>query len=326
MVDYSVAIRTVGKAGKKFEKEILSIQAQTIRPKHIYVLLAEGFDQPAQIGREEYIIVPKGLVHQRALSTKYVDSEYILILDDDVYLPENAVEFMFNVMEEKHVDCIIPDTFPSHKMSLWGKVSAYLSNDVSPRRNDEYAIRIKPSGAFSYNNNPRSNALYMTESGAGPAFFIKTSKFKMIKYEDEYWVDSFPAGTFYEDQLMFYKLHVNGAKLLLWGDSGVLHLDAGSNNQKEKSYDKLLYRSMANYVIWHRSIYNIQSTRLKKYLCTLSFNCRFFKALIVRCLYSLFLFDNKYFVAYWKGRKKGMSFVRSKEYLKLPTFIIDPCD
>ena len=52
--EYSVAIRTVGKAGDKYIKELESPHHQTVKPKHIYVHLAEGFDRPqTQVGMEE---------------------------------------------------------------------------------------------------------------------------------------------------------------------------------------------------------------------------------------------------------------------------------
>ena len=61
--EYSVAIRTVGKAGNKYIEELESLHQQTVKPKHIYIHLAEGFERPKeQVGIEEYIISPKGLV------------------------------------------------------------------------------------------------------------------------------------------------------------------------------------------------------------------------------------------------------------------------
>lgn len=45
---YSVAIRTVGKAGDKYIQELKSLHAQTIKPTHIYVFLAHGFERPKE--------------------------------------------------------------------------------------------------------------------------------------------------------------------------------------------------------------------------------------------------------------------------------------
>ena len=52
--EYSVAIRTVGKAGEKYLQELRSLHQQTVKPKHIFVHLAHGFDRPKeQVGMEE---------------------------------------------------------------------------------------------------------------------------------------------------------------------------------------------------------------------------------------------------------------------------------
>ena len=101
---YSVAIRTVGKAGDKFIQELESLHTQTIKPSHIYVHLAHGFERPKeQVGMEEYIDTPKGLVHQRA-AANMVEDEYVLIIDDDVYFPKDAVEKMYQALVEHNAD------------------------------------------------------------------------------------------------------------------------------------------------------------------------------------------------------------------------------
>ena len=323
MFRYNVVIRTVGRAGEKYVKEIESLQHQSISPNRIIVYVAEGFDLPQRVGCEEYIYVPKGLVHQRAIVPHDKDVPYLLVLDDDVYLPEDSVEKMYEYLVQYSADCIIPDTFPSHEMGLKEKMIAFLTNDVSPRFSDRYAIKIKRSGAFSYNNAPRTDVLLQTQSGAGPAFFIKESSFLYIRYSDEFWVDSFPPGTFYEDQLMFYKLYVNGCKMFMWYNSGVKHLDAGTNNQKEKSFEKLMYRAMANHVIWHRSVLSTAIGSMEKFLCYLAFFNRFMSGLGVRFLYSCVKFSSKYFIAYIKGNWEGMKYVCGKIYKELPPYVIN---
>lgn len=43
---YSVAIRTLGKAGDMFSRLIYSLKSQTIPPSGIYVYIAEGYELP----------------------------------------------------------------------------------------------------------------------------------------------------------------------------------------------------------------------------------------------------------------------------------------
>lgn len=322
--EYTVAIRTVGKAGDKYKKELESLHAQTIKPKRILVFLAEGFERPNfQVGYEEYIIVQKGLVHQRAASIQGVDTEFLLILDDDVYFPEDSVKKLHDEMMKYHADCISPDTFPNQELSLSSRLIAFFANGVSSRKNDNCAIKIKRNGAFSFNAHPPKGKSLPTESAAGPALFIKTDVFKAIQYEDEYWVDQFPAGTFYEDQLMFNKIHKNGFKVLLQYDAGIIHLDAGTNNVKQKTYEKLMYRAMANYVIWYRSCYNLKGiSKKEQFKCSMAYGWRFFLGLLTRLAFSIIHLSPKFTTAFIKGHNKGKSFVKSEEYKKIPNFII----
>ena len=91
--NYTVAIRTLGKAGGRYQTLLDSLARQTIPPAKILVYIAEGYAIPREtIGREQYIYVKKGMVAQRALRYDEVETEYILFLDDDVYLPDHAVE------------------------------------------------------------------------------------------------------------------------------------------------------------------------------------------------------------------------------------------
>lgn len=322
---YSVAIRTVGKGGNKYIKELQSLHAQTVLPQHIYVFLAHGFERPeTQVGMEEYVDTPKGLVHQRA-AANMVRDEYVLIIDDDVYFPPDAVEKMHNALIEHNADGIAPDTFPSQNMPVVKKAIAYISNNVSPRRNDGWAIKIRLSGAFSYNNNPPRGAVLPTMSAAGTAVFLKTKAWKAIHYEDEEWIDEFPAGTFGEDQLMYYKLYINGFKLLMWYNSGVLHLDANTNKASGKTYEKLYYRAMSLYLTWHRSLYvpdgnnkvrNIGRSRLHR-----AFLWRYVMGCLTRVAYSLMHGSFRFLTAYVRGYRDAKKYAMSDKYRHLASFL-----
>lgn len=322
--EYCVAIRTVGKAGDKYIKELESLHHQTVKPKHIYVHLAEGFERPKeQVGMEEYIVTPKGLVHQRACSAEGVDTEYLLILDDDVYFPEDSIEKMYDAMIAHQADGVAPDTFPSQHMPLSQKLIAYGSNTVRGRSDDGWAIKIQRSGAFSYNNNPPKGGVCPTQSAAGTALFVKTEVFRDIHYEHELWVDQFPAGTFGEDQLMFYKLYRNGYKILMAYDTGVLHLDANTNKASQKTYDKLYYRAMSQYLTWYRSLYDLRdNSYLEKTKCWWAYAYRMFVGSITRAVFSCMHLSPRFLTAHIKGNLDARKFVRREEYKQLPNFLL----
>ena len=102
--EYSVVIRTLGKSGAMFQKTLASVASQTIPPSRIVVYLAEGYTKPNEtLGIEDYVITPKGMVAQRALPYNEVDTEYILFLDDDVYLPPEAVSRLYNELTQNNI-------------------------------------------------------------------------------------------------------------------------------------------------------------------------------------------------------------------------------
>lgn len=112
-MEYVAVIRTLGTAGEKYQTLLNSLDQQTIQPSKILVYIAEGYRIPKEtIGKEQYIYVKKGMVSQRALPYNEVDTEFILFLDDDLFLPNDFVEKMFSFLERNNADVISPDIYP----------------------------------------------------------------------------------------------------------------------------------------------------------------------------------------------------------------------
>ena len=90
---YTAVIRTLGTAGAKYQQLLNSLGNQTMKPNEIIVYIAEGYPLPMEtIGIEKYIYVKKGMVAQRALHYDEVTTDYILFLDEDVFLPHTPVD------------------------------------------------------------------------------------------------------------------------------------------------------------------------------------------------------------------------------------------
>lgn len=256
-IKYSVAIRTLGKAGEYYQRTLDSIASQSIKPAAVLVYIAEGYDLPKETaGIECYVYVPKGMVAQRALQYDEIDSEWILFLDDDVYLPSNAVETLFRELAENGGDVISPATFANHKASWKQKIARTLTGREVPRFFDnEWSYKVLRTAGFSYNNNPRK-AVYKTQSGSGPCFLCRKGDFLNTHFEDELWLDEAPYA-YPEDQVMFYKMYLNGLKLFTSFDSGIVHLDAGSTLAgSEERMSKQIYSEYRNKaVFWRKFIY-----------------------------------------------------------------------
>ena len=235
-MEYTVAIRTLGKAKEKYQCLLDSLVNQTIKPSRILVYIAEGYAIPKEtIGWEEYIYVKKGMVAQRALDYREVETEYILFLDDDVYLPPDGVEYLFNAMKQYDGDVISPDVFNNAGRSTKQEIPLILSGRISVRYKDNtWGYKVMRNGGYSYNKHP--HPIMKSQTNAGSCFLCKKNDFEKIRFQEELWLDDMPYALG-EDQTMFYKMFLSGLNVLTSYDSGIKHLDAGTtikNAEKEK--------------------------------------------------------------------------------------------
>lgn len=225
---YTAVIRTLGKAGDKYQKELDSLCTQTLPPEDIIVYIAEGYPLPKETcGKERYIRVSKGMVAQRALPYDEVKTEWILFLDDDVYLPPAGVEVLFNTLRENNAQVVAPDTFDNSSRSFKSELMMTITGRMLARRGDKkYGYKVMRTCGYSYNKSPKPQA-YLSETNAGPCFLCKKEDFLKIHFEEERWIDTMPYAMG-EDEVMFYKMHLAGLKQMTLFGSGIQHLDAGS--------------------------------------------------------------------------------------------------
>lgn len=314
-MNYSVAIRTLGKAGLKFQALLDSLREQTIKPHGIYVYIAEGYSLPQEtIGIEQYIYVKKGMVAQRAIAYKEIDSDYILFLDDDVYLPPDGVEKLFKAMSENGAKVISPDVFPNSERSVSGKIMMAISGRMWPRKDDKkWAYKVMRNSGYSYNSSP-SQDVYMSQTNAGPCFLCSKEDFLKIQFEDEMWLEkcSYALG---EDQVMFYKMFCLGYKQLTLFNSGIIHLDAGTTLQSEDKERKMIFSDLRfKTVFWHRFIYTPDSSPIGKFISIISASYTIAFTLMSSLLKGrLDIFQVK-----CAAIRDGVEFLKSREYKEIP--------
>lgn len=270
-MEYTAVIRTLGKGGDYYQKTLDSLILQSIPPSAIVVYIAEGYALPAEtVHREQYVYVKKGMVAQRALQYKDVKTEYILFLDDDVYLPPTGVETLYQELQQYKGDVISPYVFYNHKKSIKDKIRlAVFGREVCRMFGNRWGFKVLSTAGFSYINNPKK-AVYESQTNAGPCFLCRKKDFLNIKYEDELWLDETPYA-FPDDQVMFYKMYLSGLKILTSYDSEIVHLDAGSSTGNVDRTCKVIYSEYRNKLIfWHRFIYSNEKNyllRLWKIAC-----------------------------------------------------------
>lgn len=312
---YSVVIRTLGTAAEKYQTLLDSLNRQTIPPSEIIVYIADGYSLPKEtIGVERYKYVQKGMVAQRALQYDEVYTEYILFCDDDLYLPSNAIEELYNSLKDNDAQVISPDVFNNAQRGLLSEILMTISGRMRARRNDQvWGYKVMRNGGYSYNKHP-INKVYLSQTNAGPCFFCKKEDFLKTHFEDELWLDkmAYPLG---EDQVMYYKMHCMGLKVLTHYTSGIEHLDAGTSRISQEKEHKVIYSDFFfKCVFWHRFIYlpehNI-ALKLWSVVCI-------FYSLMFTLVISAIKFNKKVLLLKCKAIYDAWSFIQSEEYRLLP--------
>ncbi len=320
---YCVVIRTLGLAGALYQQELDSLAKQTVQAKKIIIYIAEGFDIPKEtIGIEQYVYVKKGMVAQRALPLDEVDTEFVLMLDDDVYLPPDGVEKLYLGLIKHQGDCISPDVFETHRLSIKSKISAFLTNLVYPRRDDEWAFKINKTSSFSYNNSP-SRDVYRSQSAAGPASFWRTESFRKIHFTDERWLDQI-GFAYGEDLLCYHKLYKNGGLLLVHYTTEIKHLDAGTSRKDYlNNPNRLTMRAMIHFILWWRICYDLSTnTTFDKMMAILAYSLKFTIGFWIHLLYTIGKFSHRPITCYFKGHLQGWKYVNASAYKQVPNFIL----
>lgn len=319
IMEYTAVIRTLGKGGIIYQKMLDSLLAQSLPPSSIVVYIAEEHPIPKEtVGVERYVFVKKGMVAQRALAYDEVSTEYCLFLDDDVYLPYNAVETLYNELVGQDAQVISPCVFSNHKAAIQDKIRlSILGREVCRPWSKKWGYKVLRTSGFSYNNHP-VKPVYESQSNAGPCFFCRKEDFLKIHYEEELWLDK----TFYafpDDQVMFYKMYKIGLKLLTSFDSGIIHLDASSTVKcSAEKTERLTYSEYRNKLIfWHRFIFLPEKNPIMKLWAVIAI---FYAYIIQGIKYAVkhILGDKTMSAAYKNGVADGLSYIRSEEYKKLP--------
>lgn len=317
---YSVAIRTLATSPETLRRELVALHNQTIPPEKIVIYIAHGYPKPDfRIGMEEYVEVKKGMLAQRALRYDEIESELLLLLDDDVEFSPDSAEILISELINNNADCIAVDSFRNHLMSPLSKFKALFGNWIFPRFDQKWAFKLHPWGGFSYINNPVRN-VYISQSAAGPASLWKKSSFNRTHLEDELWIDSlgFPFG---EDELLFYKLYSNGGKLMVSFDSGVNNLDGKSASSLfQQNLDKFRIRSKANLVRWYRMHYESKSNLFAKNFTAFLFALKSLNLTAIHLLISIARRKPQILRLYLNGIEEGIKFIKSDTYKNLPKF------
>lgn len=310
-MQYTAVIRTLGTGGEKYQKLLDSLERQTIRPAYIYIYIAEGCVLPKEtVGREQYVFVKRGMVAQRALPYVEVTTPWILFLDDDLFLPPDTVQMMFDEMLESQADVIVPDIYHNSQSSLKTRLRlSLLGLSKASRYNQGWAYKIMKTTGFSYKTHIQERYAF-SQSNAGACFMCKKDVFLNIHFEDELWLDQ-AAYAFADDQVMFYKMYLSGIKQITSFDIDIKHLDVAASNPDncERRLRTLSSEGRNRLIFWYRFIYKQEKSffiNLWNLVCIIYF----FLIRIVCMLCIGHFIETK---AFYRGLKDGCQLILSRK-------------
>jgi len=147
VIDYTVTIRTLGTSGHMYERLLQSIKKQTIKPREVLIIMAEGYTPPSfHIENERIIFVRKGMVNQRFEGFRQAKSEYLLVVDDDIEFESNFVENLFRQMKEYGADCMSPRTIAGSRKKRWDLRNLLLGVRRYSSKPSPFFLRIGMTG------------------------------------------------------------------------------------------------------------------------------------------------------------------------------------
>lgn len=322
-IDYSVIIRTTGKAGEKYAKLLSSIDNLVPQPKEVIVVLPEGFELPPEkLGWESFHFCPKGMVRQRLYGVEKCSTPYALITDDDIGFSPDFVQKLYAPIANGSFSITagpLLEFFPPKGIQtfLWA-LGAAAAPTVFHK--DRY-VSVLSSTGFSYNRNINlhENKIYETQSAAWTCFFVDVEQLRGIHFEDELWLDRLEYSA-HDDTAMFYKAWLRGLKLGIVSDAVYQHHDgktstSGRNVKVEKA------TGYTRTVFWHRYIY-LQSKGLAKFWAVI---CIWYRMLFqISCDFLRFCAGKRTFEevkAYIEGIFIALEWIKTDEYKSIPSLI-----
>ena len=321
MIDYSVIIRTTGKAHEKYQALLDSINALEPRPCEIIVVLPEGYVLPEeQLGWETFYFCPKGMVIQRMTGIQKCKTRYALVCDDDVSFGADFVQKLYEPISEGICGLSAGPLYsflPEPGTKAFVSALAGAGAPTVFHRN-RYISMLNTAG-YSYNRhlNSEKRKYYEAQSLAWTCFFADVECLREIELEDEVWLDAHGYSA-HDDTTMFYKAWLRDIKTIVVADAYYEHQDARTSTQNNKP--AVLYSQIWNLIVfWHRFMYSTKRTAFGKMWARLAFGYRlsWMKMWeLVDQLRHRYTTEDMEIVR--KAYREAWGYVKSQEYRNLP--------
>ena len=321
-IDYSVIIRTIGKANEKYQKLLDSIANLSPQPKEVIVVLPEGYELPEQqLGWETFFYSKKGMVSQRMYGITVCKTQYALICDDDVNFETDFVQKLHEPLEQRIGSLSIAPLYsflpPKGFKTFIGALLGTAAPTVFHKNN--YCTILRGAG-YSFNRNLKENRkYYFTQSAAWTCFYANIDELKKVRFEDEKWLEMNNYAAI-DDTVMFYKAYLMGYKTIVVTNASYEHADAKTSTRNNQEVVK--FCSAFNMVVfWHRFIYLSQKNAIGRFSARICFAYKKMCTILYEWIYYILKRNDKQCLDLTKkGMKDAYEYIGSKEYSLLPDY------
>lgn len=320
-IDYSVVIRTIGKAGEKYRHLLQSVKQLEPSPIEVIVVLPEGYELPEEkLGSERFAFSKKGMTFQRLAGAAECKTRYALFCDDDVAFPSDFGSKLYEGLRAEDAGfsaaplySFLPDT------ALHRTMDCLMARAVpTVFHKNRYNTVLRTTG-YSYNRHlKKSTPYYDTQSLPGTCFFADVLQMRSVELEDESWIEAHGYGAL-EDQTLFYKALLRNIKTIVVTDAAYEHMDAKTSFRANKL--PVLYSIRFNRIVfWHRFIYTLQENAILKFWSVIAYGYRG----TCECLFDLLCrvirrYSKEEYRELGKARKDGWKYIKGEEYKSLPS-------
>lgn len=320
-IDYSVIIRTIGKAGDIYQNLLSSIARLVPQPREVIVVLPEGYAEPEEkLGWETFYYSPKGMVSQRMYGVNKCKTSYALICDDDVCFEADFVRKLHKPITEGLCSLSAGPLYSFLPVKGSKAAISALSGASVPTlfHRDRYVSVLRTAG-YSYNRHLQSEKqkYYEAQSLAWTCFYADVRALRSVGLEDEVWLDANGYAA-YDDQTMFYKAWLRGIKTMVVADALYVHQDAKTSTRNNKP---IVLRCLAlnRIIFWHRFIYRMERNCFGRAWAKLCFAYRlFWDKAWAYFYYASKRYSKEDWDAVLQAHRDGWRYVKSEVYQKMP--------
>ena len=319
-ISYSVVIRTLGTAGKKYRRLLDSIAALDPPPKETIVVLPEGYQPPPErLGCEKFFFSQKGMVTQRMAGINHCTTDYALLCDDDVCFSPDFVEKLYEPIRRGLGSFSAGPLYSFLPQGVLRSIKSTITGGAAPTlfHRDRYVTVLNTTG-YAYNRHlNQKRKYYESQSLAGTCFFADVKEMESLDMLSEYWVDEHGYAAL-EDQVLFYKAWLRGKKAIVVADAVYQHMDAQTSTRNNKP--TVLYSSRFNRVVfWKRFLYEQKKSALGRLWAAVCFG---YRLLWIGIDTAVLIARRRMTMEDWhttrQGGKDARRFLKSREYKNLP--------